>query len=328
MTTNLKNLVPQLANHHIMVLGDIILDEYVIGRAQRMSREAPIPVLELETRQYIPGGAANPAANIVALGSKAIQVGIVGSDDAATHLHEQLDARGIDVTGLVIDLDRPTTLKTRIMAQMGLRFPQQIARLDTISRKPIGQIIESALLQRLDRRLEEVEAILISDYQNGLLTETLIRLIKQISNNKVPLIVDTQGALDKYVGFDIIKCNADDASEFLGIYLKTDDDFASASRELLERLDVKTGIFITRGADGVTLASHEGIVHVSSPDVSDVYDTVGAGDTWIAVVSLAFLAGASLIESATLANYASGIVVRHVGNYTPSPEELLNALPE
>ena len=328
MTNQLKNLVPQLAKRTIMVLGDVILDEYVIGRAQRMSREAPIPVLELETRQYIPGGAANPAANIVSLGSEAIQVGIVGSDDAATHLREQLDERGIDVTGLVIDRDKPTTLKTRIMAQMGLRFPQQIARVDTISRKPIGQIIESALLQRLDKRLEDADAILVSDYQNGLLTPTLIRLLKQVAYNRVPLIVDTQGALDKYSGFDIIKCNANDASDFLGTYLKTDDDFASASRELLERLDVKTGIFITRGADGVTLASHEEIAHISSPDVSDVYDTVGAGDTWIAVVSLAFLAGATLRESATLANYASGIVVRHVGNYTPSPDELLKVLPD
>lgn len=328
MTNQLKNLVPQLANHTIMVLGDVILDEYVIGRAQRMSREAPIPVLELETRQYIPGGAANPAANIVSLGSAAIQVGIVGSDDAAIHLREQLDERGIDVTGLVIDRDKPTTLKTRIMAQMGLRFPQQIARIDTISRKPIAQLIESALLQRLDKRLEDANAILVSDYQNGLLTSTLIRLLKQVTNNQIPLIVDTQGALDKYVGFDIIKCNANDASEFLGVDLKTDEDFASASHELRQRLEVKTGIFITRGADGVTLASQEEIVHISSPDVSDVYDTVGAGDTWIAVVSLAFLAGASLRESATLANYASGIVVRHVGNYTPSPDELLKVLPD
>lgn len=328
MTDNLKALVTQLANHHILVLGDVILDEYVTGRAQRMSREAPIPVIELDTRQYIPGGAANPAANIVALGSKAIQVGIVGSDDAAIHLREQLDERGIDVTGLVIDREKPTTLKTRIMAQMGLRFPQQVARVDTISRKPIGQFIEAALLQRLQKRIETVNAILVSDYQNGLLTPNLIMLVKQVTNNQVPLIVDTQGALDKYSGFDIVKCNADDASEFLNVQLKTDDEFADAALELLNQLAVKTAIFITRGSDGVTVASHDEVAHVSSSDVSDVYDTVGAGDTWIAVVTLAFLAGASLVESATLANYASGIVVRHVGNYTPSPDELLTVLTE
>lgn len=328
MTENLKLLIPELANHRILVLGDVILDEYVTGRAQRMSREAPIPVIELETREYIPGGAANPAANIVALGSEAIQVGIVGSDDAAIHLREKLDERGIDVTGLVIDRDKPTTLKTRIMAQMGLRFPQQIARVDTISRKPIGQFIEAALLQRLQQRIEAVDAVLVSDYQNGLLTPNLITLVKQLTANEVPLIVDTQGALDKYDGFDIVKCNADDASEFLGTYLKTDDEFADAGRELLSRLSVKTAIFITRGAEGVTVASVDEVVHVSSSDVSDVFDTVGAGDTWIAVMALAFLAGASLVESATLANYASGIVVRHVGNYTPSPDELSAVLSE
>lgn len=328
MTENLKLLIPQLANHRILVLGDVILDEYVTGRAQRMSREAPIPVIELETREYIPGGAANPAANIVALGSDAIQVGIVGSDDAAIHLREKLDERGIDVTGLVIDRDKPTTLKTRIMAQMGLRFPQQVARVDTISRKPIGQFIEAALLQRLQQRIEAVDAVLISDYQNGLLTPNLISLVKQLTANQVPLIVDTQGALDKYDGFDIVKCNADDASEFLGTYLKTDDEFAVAANELMKRLAVKTAIFITRGAEGVTVASVDEVVHISSSDVSDVFDTVGAGDTWIAVATLAFLGGASLVESATLANYASGIVVRHVGNYTPSPDELLKVLEE
>ena len=328
MTDNLEALIPQLANRRVLVLGDVILDEYVTGRAQRMSREAPIPVLELETREYIPGGAANPAANIVALGSEAVQVGIIGSDDAAIHLREQLDERGIDVTGLVIDSEKPTTLKTRIMAQMGLRFPQQIARVDTISRKPIGQFIEAALLQRLQKRIETVDAVLVSDYQNGLLTPNLITLVKQLTANEVPLIVDTQGALDKYDGFDIVKCNADDASEFLGTYLKTDDDFANAGRELMSRLSVKTAVFITRGSDGVTVASVDEVMHVTSSDVSDVFDTVGAGDTWIAVLTLAFLAGASLVESATLANYASGIVVRHVGNYTPSPDELLRVLSE
>lgn len=328
MTDNLKAIVPQLANHRILVLGDVILDEYLTGRAQRMSREAPIPVLEFESRKFIPGGAANPAVNIVSLGSEVVQVGIIGSDDAATHLREQLDERGIDITGLVIDASKPTTLKTRILAQMGLRFPQQIARIDTISRQPIGQFIEAALIQRLQTHVGNVNAVLISDYQNGLLTSSLISLVKQVASGRVPIIVDAQGALDKYHGVDIVKCNADDAAQFLNATLRDDDDFAEASRELASRLMTKVAVVITRGADGATIASDEEIAHIGSSAVSDVFDTVGAGDTWIAVLTLAYGAGASLPDAAMLANYASGIVVRHVGNYTPSQDELLQALSE
>lgn len=328
MTDNLKSLVPHLANHRVLILGDVILDEYLTGRAQRLSREAPIPVLEFESRKYIPGGAANPAVNIVALGSEAVQVGIIGSDDAANHLREQLDEQGIDTTGLVIDSSKPTTLKTRILAQMGLRFPQQIARIDTISRQPIGQFIEAALVQRLQTHVTDVHAILISDYQNGLLNASLISLVKQLASGQVPIIVDAQGALDKYHGVDVVKCNADDAAQFLNIQLESDTDFANAAQELANRLLVKSAVVITRGSNGATIATQEEIAHILAPDVSDVYDTVGAGDTWIAVLTLAIIARADLSDAAALANYASGIVVRHVGNYTPSPDELLQALSE
>lgn len=326
MTETLKALVPQLADRRVLVLGDVILDEYVTGRANRMSREAPVPVLELTSREYIPGGAANPAANIVSLGSHAIQVGIIGADDAADHLQNQLEQRGIDYTGLVIDRDKPTTVKTRVLAQMGLRFPQQVARIDTISRRPITKIIESALLQRLQNNMDDLDAVLISDYQNGLLTETMISLAKQILGGRVLMVVDAQGGLSKYSGFDIVKCNADDAAEYLGRTLTNDDDFANAAEQLASSLELKKALVITRGADGATLTTPDETVHLGTPDVSDVFDTVGAGDTWIAVMTLAYIAGKGLVDAAVLANFASGIVVRHVGNYTPTPDELLAAL--
>jgi D-glycero-beta-D-manno-heptose-7-phosphate kinase len=321
----LADLVPQLANHHILVLGDVILDEYLIGKAQRLSREAPIPVLEFESRHYIPGGAANPAANIVSLGSQAVQAGVVGADDAADQLRQQLDERGIDTSALVIDRDKPTTLKTRILAQMGLRFPQQIARIDTISRQSIGPFVEAGLLQIIQRRLSNVEAILFSDYQNGLLTSSVVQLVKQIGSGRLLLIVDTQGALEKYRGFDIVKCNADDASQQLQRNLRTDDDFGLAALELGQELNAKKAMVITRGGDGATVAEDGVVSHCPAPHVSDVYDTVGAGDTWIAVLTLGVVAGASVREAATLANIASGIVVQHVGNYAPTPDDLLKA---
>jgi D-glycero-beta-D-manno-heptose-7-phosphate kinase len=303
----------------------VILDEYLIGKAQRLSREAPIPVLEFESRHYIPGGAANPAANIVSLGSQAVQAGVVGADDAADQLRQQLDERGIDTSALVIDRDKPTTLKTRILAQMGLRFPQQIARIDTISRQSIGPFVEAGLLQIIQRRLSNVEAILFSDYQNGLLTSSVVQLVKQIGSGRLLLIVDTQGALEKYRGFDIVKCNADDASQQLQRNLRTDDDFGLAALELGQELNAKKAMVITRGGDGATVAEDGVVSHCPAPHVSDVYDTVGAGDTWIAVLTLGVVAGASVREAATLANIASGIVVQHVGNYAPTPDDLLKA---
>lgn len=322
----LTKLVPQLANHHILVLGDVILDEYLIGKAQRLSREAPIPVLEFESRHYIPGGAANPAANVVSLGSQAIQAGVVGADDAADQLRQQLDERGIDTSALVIDRDKPTTLKTRILAQMGLRFPQQIARIDTISRKAVGHFVEAGLLQIIQRQIPNIKAILFSDYQNGLLTSSMVQLVKQVGSGRVMLIVDTQGALEKYQGFDIVKCNADDASDYLQRILRTDEDFAEAAIELAEALNVKQAMVITRGGDGATVVEEGEVSHCTAPHVSDVYDTVGAGDTWIAVLTLAVVAGATVHDAAMLANVASGVVVQHMGNYAPSPADLLQAL--
>jgi D-glycero-beta-D-manno-heptose-7-phosphate kinase len=322
----LADLVPHLANHHILVLGDVILDEYLIGKAQRLSREAPIPVLEFESRHYIPGGAANPSANIVSLGSHVLQAGVVGADDAADQLRQQLDERGIDTSALVIDREKPTTLKTRILAQMGLRFPQQIARIDTISRQSIGPFVEAGLLQIIQRHLPNTKAILFSDYQNGLLTSSIVQLVKQIGSGRLLLIVDTQGALEKYHGFDVVKCNADDASEHLQRRLRTDEDFGLAALELAQDLSVKKAMVITRGGDGATVAEEGVVSHCSAPRVSDVYDTVGAGDTWIAVLTLGIVAGASVREAAMLANVASGIVVQHVGNYAPTPEDLLQAL--
>jgi len=330
MTESLQAIVPLLAGHKVLVLGDVILDEYLIGTPERISREAPIPVLELTERRYIPGGAANPASNIMSLGSHAQQIGLVGEDSAAQRLRDELSRRGIDVTGLLPLPDRPTTLKTRILAQMGLRFPQQVARVDTVSRSPISAETEERLLEVVRHAWAGCQAILISDYQSGLLTPTFVaRLGDEVHGAGLLRTVDAQGHLEKYHGFDVVKCNADDARAVTGRDLATDDDFAEAARFLARDLDLKGAMVITRGAAGATVAAAYGAVHhCPSPQVSDVYDTVGAGDTTIAVMTLALIAGASYRDAVMLANYASGIVVRHVGNYTPSPTELLKSLVE
>lgn len=320
-------LVRAFVGRRVLVLGDVILDEYWVGRATRLSREAPIPVLEFEERRLIPGGAANPAANIAALGAAAVQAGVIGADAEGEALRETLHLRRIDSAGLLVDGSRPTTVKTRVMAQMGLRFPQQVARLDRLSRAPITADVEAHIVGWLEHAVPSVDAVLLSDYHGGLLTPSLVERVRRIAVESGRLITaDAQGELNKYIGFHAVKCNADEAAAFLGRDLRSDDDFALAALDLRDRLRLTVGMFITRGADGITTATDEGATHVSAPAVIDVYDTVGAGDTAIAMITLALIVGASAVEAARLANAASGIVVQHVGNYAPTAAEVIGAL--
>ena len=329
---SLRSWIPRLAGQNILVIGDVILDEYLIGSATRLSREAPVPVLEFESRQLIPGGAANPAANIVALGSSAVQVGVIGPDAEATALRQVLQVRGIETSSLVVDSGRPTTVKTRVMAQMGLRFPQQVARLDRISRAPLSAGSERQIRTLIQGCIASVSAVLVSDYHIGLVTPALVDTVRALAagSPQPPLLTaDAQGQLDKYVGFGMVKCNADEARAYLRRDLSTDADFEAAALELCQSLALTRCMVITRGGSGATLATSDGVAaHCPAPSITDVYDTVGAGDTAVAVLTLALAAGAPPQDAAMLANYASGLVVRRVGNYAPGADELRDAIEE
>jgi rfaE bifunctional protein kinase chain/domain len=327
---SLLPLVDHLAGKRVLVVGDVILDEYLIGRAERLSREAPIPVLEFERRDLIPGGAANPAANIVRLGSTAIQVGVVGADGNGDLVRHLLSARGIDPAGLTSDPARPTTTKTRIMATMGLRFAQQVARLDRLDRQPISGQVEAAICDTIRTYGWTVDAILASDYLTGLMTPAVVQAIRE---SRAPLLIaDAQGELTKYQGFDLVKCNAAEASKFTGRALTTDQDFIRAGYEIgtvLSQGGQGAGtVVITRGPEGMTIVEPGTSVptHIAAPQVEDVYDTVGAGDTVVAVFALARAAKLSLEAAGQLANLAAGIVIRKVGNYAPTPDELRDAI--
>jgi len=207
-----------------------------------------------------------------------------------------------------------------------LRFPQQIARMDTLSRKPVNTQISTQIQAWVLQHLHTTDAILFSDYHGGLITSDLVNTLRSQTNGAV-LTADAQGNLEKYTGFTLVKCNADDAQTYLGRDLDTDENFAKAACELFVQLQLKGGMVITRGSDGATLAqSGISAQHCPAPTVSDVYDTVGAGDTAIAVMTLALVAGTSYRDAVMLANTASGLVVRRFGNYTPTPEELTQAL--
>ncbi len=327
MSAALVDCVPRLAGKTVLVIGDVMLDEYITGAATRMSREAPVPVLELESRRFIAGGAANPAATIVGLGSRALQVGVVGEDEAGPQLRQLLREGGIDADGVITCAGRPTTVKTRILAQMGLRFPQQIARIDTLTRKPIDADAEAQIMDCVSAQIEAVDAVLLSHYHGGLLTPGLVKRLRELcAEHDALLTADVQGDFKTFAGLDVIKCNADDARQALNRALETDDDFAAGALDLRRHLGIKRTTIITRGGEGATLAEGAIAAHYPAPRVSDVYDTVGAGDTAIAVITLGLAAGLSARDAVMLANTASGIVVRHLGNYAPSPDELRRSI--
>jgi rfaE bifunctional protein kinase chain/domain len=327
ITAKLLEAIGQLAGHRVLVIGDIFLDEYLIGRPTRLSREAPVPVLEFSERRTLPGGAANPACNIAALRAKAVQIGIVGADEQGRELLIRLKEAGIDIGGIVVDSSRPTTVKTRIVAQGSLRFAQQLARLDRLDRRPPDGAVQDEVLARLADLAPAVDALLISDYRTGLVTSRLVAVCRELAReHKLLLTVDTQGELDKYHGFDLLKCNQHEASAALGYSLEAEEDFRTVTRRLLSKLEAGA-IIITRGQQGMSVRGENAdkkvpYTHIMAANASEVFDVTGAGDTVIAVATLGLVAGLSLLTSARLANYAAGLVVRKLGNATPTPEEL------
>ena len=319
--------LPDLRGRKVLVIGDIFLDEYIFGKATRLSREAPIPVLEFEGRRFIPGGAANPAANVVALEGYAYQVGVVGEDEEGAILLKELEKAGINTSGVVTDPSRPTTVKTRIVARGSLRFPQQIARIDRLNRRPVNGEVEDSLITRIEEIIPQVEAVLISDYRTGVVTERVVDAARKSARKHGKLLtVDSQGNLEPYVGFDLVKCNRAEAESALHCSLESEGDFEEGMKRILRRLNL--GAFlITRGPEGMSLLGKgEPYSHIPAANVTEVFDVTGAGDTVIAVVTVALTAGIRLLDAARLANYAAGLVVRKLGNATPSIRELAWAI--
>jgi len=325
--SGLAELVPRLAGHRIVVVGDLFLDEYLVGRATRLSREAPVPVLEFERRFTLPGGAANPAHNVVSLGSFAQAVGVIGDDEAGQTLLTHLREAGIQPLGVVTDPGRPTTVKTRIVAQGALRFPQQLVRLDRLDRSPVQGEVAAELRACLEALLPQASAVLVSNYRTGVVTTELARMaLEKAHSHRIPIAADTQGDLERFIGYDLVKCNVAEASTALDRELNSNEDFESAALELQSRLGIGA-VVITRGPAGLTLLeSRSDPVHLPATNVTEVFDVTGAGDTVIAVLTLGLAADIPLLSAAWLANYAAGLVIRRLGNAVVTPAELVQAI--
>ncbi len=323
--TELIAIVRNWQAKRVVVVGDVMLDEYLWGTVTRISPEAPVPVVEIKSQTVRPGGAANVAANIKALGAEPLLVGVVGGDHAARLLREALAGQGIDDAGLVADPDRPTTLKTRIIAHN-----QQVVRADREFTGPIPPAVEDALLGRLEAFLAGADAVLFEDYNKGALTPRVIAEVKARAGRR-GLLRTVDPKLERffeYEGVELVKPNLREAEAVLGRRLAGYEEVAAAGQALLERLKC-ANLVVTMGEKGMMLfrpgAAPEVVPAVGRREVRDV---TGAGDTAIAALTLSLAAGAGLTQAAWVAAVAAGLVVGKVGAVPVGVEELVGALKE
>ena len=320
--TALEALVARFAGRRVAVLGDCMLDRYLWGRVERISPEAPVPVVEVERESSALGGAGNVAANLAALGAAPLLLGVVGEDDDGRRLREAFAARGLDVGGVVTDSSRPTTVKTRIVAHA-----QQVVRADRESRADLSGPALARLLEIVERELPGCEGLVVSDYGKGVIHPgTLVSALGAARRAGCAVSVDPKEShIDSYRGVSILTPNQHEAGWVQGRRVTDEASLLEVGWGLQQRLDA-AAVLVTRGAGGMSLFERGGR-YTHLPTVArEVYDVTGAGDTVVSVVALALAAGADFPAACLLANHAAGIVIREVGTATCTREQLLGSL--
>ena len=320
------DLVKRLAGRRILVIGDMVADIYIDGRISRISREAPVLVLEQAGEKIVAGGAANVAHNAQTLGGSVYAVGLLGEDAAAQGLADILAEKGVQTAGLFRDAARPTISKTRIIAGGRATVSQQIVRIDKESKEPVHPVIEAELRAYIESVLPTVEGVVISDYGSGTVTEGLQTLLIDYCRAKgIPSIVDSRYAVRRFSGIGYVKQNDAELAAAVGRELAMTEDIIRAAEELRRELQAK-GVLVTRGELGMVLVESGAVHEIPVSDKSEVFDVSGAGDTCVATVILALAAGAEPALAARLSNIASGIAVRKLGTSTVSVRELAEAV--
>lgn len=321
----LLDAVPRLRGRRVVVVGDMLLDEYIFGSVSRVSREAPVLVLEHARDVAQPGGGAFPALAVRAMGGESVMIGCVGADATAATLVAALTDAGVDTSGVQHAPDRVTTRKTRFLAEGFFRFPQQVARVDRGTRATLPPDIENGVVAAI-RAVPATDALLVSDYRYGTITPAVAAAVRGAGAARGAVTaVDSQGSLDPYHGFTLVRDNRADAADYLREPLDTVPSVIAALPRLRERLDA-ANIVISLGDEGlVYLDAARASGHLPAHRV-DVYDVTGAGDTLIVVLTLALAAGLPLAVGAHLANLAAGVAVRKLGNAVVTAEELHRAI--
>lgn len=308
----------------VHVIGDLMLDEYVWGTVRRISPEAPVPVLDVSRRSYSAGGAANTAANVVSLSGTVALCGVVGEDEQALLLDGALSEAGIQERALHRHSGRPTTTKTRLVAQH-----QQVARMDVEVRTPVDHEMEDQLLAWVQAAGARRDALVLSDYAKGVVTPRLAASCLAAAHAAgQPSVVDPKGSdFAKYRGATVITPNTHELEVAVGREVDTEDKLAHAAEQVLDSLG-GTALLVTRGAQGMTLYRLGQPPAHFAATARNVYDVTGAGDTVVGTLALALAAGLRLDAAVWLANRAAGVVVGRLGTHALRPDELLAAIAE
>src|SRR5205085_1254784 len=322
LTTGRANeIVAAMRGRTVVVFGDVMLDEFVWGDVTRISPEAPVPVVDIRRESVHLGGAANVLANLRSLGARAAVVGVVGSDRAGERVRAELrEAGALDAEeGLIVDVSRPTTVKTRIIAHS-----QLVVRADRERRAPVEGPLEERIIAALQKLLREADALVVSDYDKGAVTPRVLDAVLPLAEVAgVSALVDPKiRNFDSYRPATLVTPNHHEALRLTNSDDDTDDGMARAARSIRDRLNCRS-VLITRGERGMMLLGEDGEPVYVPTAAREVYDVTGAGDTVIATLAASLAAGATLVEAAMLANHAAGIVVGKVGTATAAADELL-----
>jgi D-beta-D-heptose 7-phosphate kinase/D-beta-D-heptose 1-phosphate adenosyltransferase len=317
--TRLRQIIDGWQNKQIAVLGDIMLDHYLWGSVERISPEAPVPIVEIRNETHLLGGAANVALNLKKLGCAPLVIGVVGDDSAGEQLGKLLSLLGVDSSGVESDKYRPTTIKTRIIANN-----QQVVRADREDRREIDDDMQRRLLGRLQTRIDQISALIISDYGKGVITKGLLQqVIALCRQRKIFIAVDPKDLHFKsYRQVSVITPNHHEAGFAYGMKIRDELTLFEVGTGLLSQLDLDS-ILITRGSDGMALFLKDGTRHLLPTVAKKVFDVTGAGDTVIAAYTAAHTGSAQPHEAALIANQAAGIVVGEVGTAQATPGQLM-----
>ena len=318
----LESIVAAFPRVRLLVLGDVVLDEYLWGDVERVSPEAPVPVVHVARESTVLGGAGNVARNVVALGGACSFCAVVGDDRAGERVVDLLKDLGVDPGGIVVVPGRPTTRKTRVVARS-----QQIVRFDRETMEPLALAPARALLAALDAALPSADGVVLEDYGKGVLSPRLARTaMRRLRDAGVFVAADPKAELPPFRGASLLKPNLREAASLSGVKIDGPGDAARAAARL--RRAIGGGdVVLTRGGEGMTLFSGDGPGLDVPTAPLEVFDVQGAGDTTIAALVLALRAGATLLEAAVIANAAAGVVVGKSGTATASPGEVREALP-
>lgn len=326
----LVDLIKKIGESKILVIGDLALDEMVYGDTERISREAPVLILQHTHTKFILGGASNAAHNVSEInGGKVSVIGIIGDDYQANDLRNAFKEANIDCSSLIVDKCRKTITKTRISGSCSHSITQQIVRIDRQTNAPISKETEAKMITEIEKLVPLHDAVILSDYHIGTLTDNVIKAVVDIAKKyDKKVIVDAQRDLGRYKGITSMTPNLPDTQKYVGLYLNNKEDFLKAGNRLLNETGADA-ILITCGADGMVVVEPENkYTHIPVFNKAEVFDVTGAGDTVTAVYTLALAAGAEPVYAAIIGNIAAGVVVKQFGCATTSIDEILDSVPE